>query len=782
LKNRLLSPKELKEFRLQQEEKRRLRDADLELKRLEEERKNKKLVSPKNLLDPKPKPVEVKEEPVVVEEPKDPIEVLRERLEEVASTIKEPKYYDEELAQLEVLISNKVELDEFNLEPINTKIDELRSQLSEIKSSDELDKLTERVDELQVSGSEIFQQHGENLKEIKKVIHQMLEDLVKLDKREIPEAFDPTDIQTDIAATKETFYERVAELKKELSELPEVKYYDDELTQLQERIETVKESIPEVPEIKYYDDDLENLLTLIAEVRGSIPDLPEVKYYEDEITQLEGAIKSVEDRIPEVKSYDEDISSIKQEISGLENKISELPEVKYYDKDIKSLLTEIRNLESKISIVPEIKYYDKDIIFIKESIEDLKNKIPEIPEVRYYEDDIKSLREEIVNVKEQIPELPEPPEVKYYDEDINILSEDIDKVRDSLIDIKLSIKAVEQSVTDVESREISEAFDPTGIQIDIEKAFKEIEKLKEQPVTIKEDADPLVPLDQNFVTFDDLASHYRTFINRIQQQLASLGGGGEVNLRYLDDIDRSSISDGKVLSYDAATKKFKFISPGAASSLWSEQGANIYRNSNVGINSANPQVALDVVGDARITGIVTVGTETITIDPILNRITIDAPGGNQIIIDGNDELIRVGAGDSIITLDANAQTVTVGSGSSAIVLNATQQTINVGIGITIDGDSNTIQIGSDTIDGNSGDAEFSGIVTAPTFVGEFVSNLDKTLEYQAGSLSTITTAQGTKTLYYDGAGILTSIIGTGVYVSKEFTYDGGGNLISVNVL
>ena len=785
MKNRLLSPKELKEFRLQQEEKRRLRDANLELKRLEEEKKNKKLASPKDLLDPKPKPVEVKEEPVVVEEPKDPIEVLRERLEEVASTIKEPKYYDEELAQLEVLISNKVELDEFNLEPINTKIDELRSQLSEIKSSDELDKLTERVDELQVSGSEIFQQHGENLKEIKKVIHQVLEDLVNLGKREIPEAFDPTDIQTDIAATKETFYERVAELKKELSELPEVKYYDDELTQLQERIETVRESIPEVPEIKYYDDDLENLLTLIAEVRGNIPEMPEVRYYEDEITQLEEAIKSVEDRIPEVKSYDEDISSIKQEISGLENKISELPEVKYYDKDIKSLLTEIRNLESKISIIPEIKYYDKDIIFIKESIEDLKNKIPEIPEVRYYEDDIKSLREEIVNVKEQIPELPEipePPEVKYYDEDINILSEDIDKVRDSLIDIKLSIKAVEQSVTDVEGREIPEAFDPTGIQIDIEKAFKEIEKLKEQPVTIKEDADPLVPLDQNFVTFDDLASHYRTFINRIQQQLTSLGGGGEVNLRYLDDIDRSSISDGKVLSYDAATKKFKFISPGAASSLWSEQGANIYRNSNVGINSADPQVALDVVGDARITGIVTVGTETITIDPILNRITIDAPGGNQIIIDGNDELIRVGAGASIITLDANAQTVTVGSGSSAIVLNATQQTINVGIGITIDGDSNTIQIGSDTINGNSGDAEFSGIVTAPTFVGEFVSNLDKTLEYQAGSLSTITTAQGTKTLYYDGAGILTSIIGTGVYVSKEFTYDGGGNLISVNVL
>ena len=91
----------------------------------------------------------------------------------------------------------------------------------------------------------------------------MLLDLDILSKVEIPEAFDPTDIQNDIAATKETFYERVAELKKELSELPEVKYYDEELTELQERIEGVRNSIPEVPEIKYYDEDLDNLFMMM---------------------------------------------------------------------------------------------------------------------------------------------------------------------------------------------------------------------------------------------------------------------------------------------------------------------------------------------------------------------------------------------------------------------------------------------------------------------------------------------------------------------------------------
>ena len=119
MKKKLLSPIELKEFRLQQEEQRKLRAAEIEKKRLVEERKNKTLASPKDLLDPKPV-VEVKEEPVIVEEPKDPIEVLRERLEQVASTIKEPKYYDEELAKLEVLIANKIDVGEINFEPINS--------------------------------------------------------------------------------------------------------------------------------------------------------------------------------------------------------------------------------------------------------------------------------------------------------------------------------------------------------------------------------------------------------------------------------------------------------------------------------------------------------------------------------------------------------------------------------------------------------------------------------------------------------------------------------------
>jgi hypothetical protein len=61
------------------------------------------------------------------------------------------------------------------------------------------------------------------------------------------------------------------------------------------------------------------------------------------------------------------------------------------------------------------------------------------------------------------------------------------------------------------------------------------EGLLNEPPEVK-NSDPLTPLDQNFVTVDELNDHYRLFINRIQQQMATIGGGGETQFKFLDDI------------------------------------------------------------------------------------------------------------------------------------------------------------------------------------------------------------------------------------------------------
>ena len=69
--------------------------------------------------------------------------------------------------------------------------------------------------------------------------------------------------------------------------------------------------------------------------------------------------------------------------------------------------------------------------------------------------------------------------------------------------------------------------------------------------------DPLTPLNQNFATLDDLQNHYKLFLNRIQQQLSTLGGGGETRLEFLDDVDRNTAkTDNYFLKYNASLNKW----------------------------------------------------------------------------------------------------------------------------------------------------------------------------------------------------------------------------------
>jgi DNA gyrase/topoisomerase IV subunit A len=79
----------------------------------------------------------------------------------------------------------------------------------------------------------------------------------------------------------------------------------------------------------------------------------------------------------------------------------------------------------------------------------------------------------------------------------------------------------------------------------------------------EKNSDPLTPLNQNFVTLDQLQQHYKLFINRIQQQLSTLGGGGETRLRYLDDVvgvaTNSSFYNDKFLQWNSTTNEAEFV-------------------------------------------------------------------------------------------------------------------------------------------------------------------------------------------------------------------------------
>ena len=67
-----------------------------------------------------------------------------------------------------------------------------------------------------------------------------------------------------------------------------------------------------------------------------------------------------------------------------------------------------------------------------------------------------------------------------------------------------------------------------------------------------------------------IKEEFRHFKEMVIKQMASIGGGGEVNLLKLDDVDTGAIGNGKVLSYNASTGKLQFVTSSGGSSNLSD--------------------------------------------------------------------------------------------------------------------------------------------------------------------------------------------------------------------
>ena len=65
---------------------------------------------------------------------------------------------------------------------------------------------------------------------------------------------------------------------------------------------------------------------------------------------------------------------------------------------------------------------------------------------------------------------------------------------------------------------------------------------------------------------DKIKEEFRHFKEMVIKQMASIGGGGEVNLLKLDDVDTGALADGKVLSYNASTGKLQFTTASSGAS------------------------------------------------------------------------------------------------------------------------------------------------------------------------------------------------------------------------
>jgi hypothetical protein len=169
-------------------------------------------------------------------------------------------------------------------------------------------------------------------------------------------------------------------------------------------------------------------------------------------------------------------------------------------------------------------------------------------------------------LKEEVANLPE---VKYYDKDIKKLS---DKAETHTVNIADLYKIVEdiKGKQEVLKEDYAKYADGTDPARPIAPDPKE-----------KQGNDPLTPTgDQKFATLQDLAANYRLFVNRVEQQLYTIGGGGAGFIKDLDDVTFDATNN-DLLIYQSATSKWVGI---ASTSLGSSTltGLDDVDDSNLG--------------------------------------------------------------------------------------------------------------------------------------------------------------------------------------------------------
>ena len=498
---------------------------------------------------------------------------------------------------------------------------------------------------------------------------------------------------------------------------------------------------------------------------------------EDRISEneelVEGKLKSTK------KDCKKGIEAVEENIKGIEE--SRANTEKGINKLFKALANDIVTLDEKITVVDigltsineQVK--DKDtsvdnilaekIVKIENLVEeskqlsdifkrDFKNReINEDRKLQEYSSTLDAFSEKIEKLEEnlegnicELQENLDTSTTKYYDDlksNVGEFQKDLD---DKLKGIKIDFVVNEKHIEGIR-REFETVLEK--LQVDnIEQKSKELtgkvrhleevlEKFDEKQVLAEgllnippdvDNSDPLTPLGQKYVTFDKLAEHYRLFINRVQQQLATLGGGGAVRIDQLDDvwIPAGGAEENYILQFSTdAPHNGKWVAKAGnvgGAGTWGSDAVGVYTGRNIGIGTTaragyNLYVGAGNTTDdvAYFDGNITVGG-TITYEDVTNldsygfstfRSGLNVKTGTAttaLLVEGDARVTGIlTIGTSSITLDGDTNEINVG------VVTVTNSTIYIGAGVSISGTAsginsapNVLYVAKDGNDDNNG--------------------------------------------------------------------------------
>ena len=425
-----------------------------------------------------------------------------------------------------------------------------------------------------------------------------------------------SDLKKDLRKTKKDINETVSNLVNE--EFPKYKklFAETEL-KTEQRVSAYDEVIEKLTEMvnEFTENEIPKYSNLLIETK--------IKS-EEEVKELE---KNVLDQVQSLKEQIEVLSNdVTEKTSDIDSLVeSKVEELQLTIDDSKQKIGEISNVYTSLykdfknreihenkkleEYSGELDKFSKKFSFFEETIaEDVRElqNVLDISTTKYYD----ILKNEVGEFEESMSN-----QIKDLELNLVVNEKHIKKQNESIDSIKEEIKDVIERLQIESIEEKNKALFEKVVYIEkILSEFNEKAILKEDNPTLPGDAstnnsaDPLTPLDQNFVTIDQLQQHYKLFINRIQQQIATIGGGGAGFIKDLDDVtfdqttgtnelliyngakwvgiastalsgtssttqlidltdvDTANLGDGRFLRYDASSEEFTFA-PVSATNL-----------------------------------------------------------------------------------------------------------------------------------------------------------------------------------------------------------------------
>ena len=516
--------------------------------------------------------------------------------------------------------------------------------------------------------------------------------------------------ENTINIVKAEFKETVRDVNKNVSELveKELPKYNKLFAETEVRTE---EKINEV--IDSYKKNIEDLnakVKLFTEteipkysnllIETKLKSEKEVKDLEEEVLSkvnaLSEKVQFISEGIPEktsekIQELKDVADQYKEEIDSISKKYQSLY------KDFKK--REVSENEKLENYSQDIEKYHKRFDFLAETVTEDIVEIQNVL-VASNENYHASLKTEVVKFRNKISE-----QMKGLEMDLTVNEKHIKKQNDNIEGIREEIKGVfDKLQLDLLEEKNKELVDKINLIEEKISDFNEKKLLTEDNPTLpgnpstNNSGDPLTPLNQKFATLDDLQNHYRTFINRIQQQIATIGGGGAGFIKDLDDVTfDQTTGQGELLIYNGS--KWVCIAStavggGAASELaenaigtnltlsgnlnvtgdivydeanarnWNVSGIATATKLHVGVDTGFYNEDLVVNGDARVTGILTIGTGSITLDPNERKIS----GIDEIII-GTGTTVRIHQDTSgeVVFSDRQGKQASVGIGTTVSI-------------------------------------------------------------------------------------------------------------------